>query len=88
MALERDARLELVRGLVGREALEDGLGTAPKSLISTPDLLSLKQAAAVAGMTAAADATETRDPSRNARRNIVDLGSQWLAKSSGCASGL
>ena len=32
MALERDARLELVRGLVGREALEDGLVEAARRL--------------------------------------------------------
>ena len=67
----------LVQGPVGTRA-----GTAPKSLISMRcDLLSDKQAAAVAGTTAAHDATETRAPRRNARRNIVDLGSQWLSKS-------
>ena len=32
MALERDARLELVRGLVRREALEDGLVEAARRL--------------------------------------------------------
>ncbi len=32
VALERDARLELVRGLVGREALEDGLVEAARRL--------------------------------------------------------
>jgi hypothetical protein len=56
-------------------------------LISTPGLLSLKQAAAVAGMTAAADATETRDPSRNARRNIVDMAPRFARKTMEEASG-
>ena len=41
------------------------------------DLLSDKQAD-VAGTTAAHDATETRAPRRNARRNIVE----WLRKGS------
>ena len=79
MALERDRRLELVRGLVRREALEDGLVEAARRLravrleaVLRCDLLSDKQAAAVAGTTAAHDATETRAPRRNARRNIVE----------------
>ena len=53
--------------------------TAPKSLISMRcDLLSDKQADIVAGTTAAHDATETRAPSLNARRNIVE----WLREGS------
>ena len=59
-----------------QETIDARPETAPNSLISTLVLLSLKQAAAVAGMTAAADATETRDPSRNARRNIVEMAPQ------------
>ena len=43
------------------------------------DLLSDKQAD-VAGTTAAHDATETRAPSLNARRNIVDCLPKVLAK--------
>ena len=62
---------------VGPNSHNDRMCTVLKAFYG--GLLSLKQAAAVAGITAAADATETRDPSLSARRNIVEW-PHWLAK--------